>query len=338
MSRKITTEIFVKEMKEIHGDKYDYSKVEYKSASKDKVCIICPKHGEFWMLPANHRKGDGCPKCKSEKQSIGKEEFIRRAKEKFGDKFDYSKVEWKGTKYKVTIICPKHGEFEVTPEHHLTSKNGCRKCGYDAMSEAKIKSPVPNKLCKELREYSIWKGIKTRTTNKNTDDYDRYMGRGISCCEEWMNSFEQFYKDMGPCPEGYSIDRIDPNGNYCPENCRWADNVTQSQNRGDFNLIYTYNGETHVLKEWAKILNIKYTTLYHRLYRSKMTFEEAISRKKEDNLTFFNGEYKTLKEWSEIYNIKYSTVLNRINKHKWTVEEALLTPYKGRKIEIQEIV
>ena len=277
MSRKITTEIFIKEMKEIHGDKYDYSKVEYKSASKDKVCIICPKHGEFWMLPSNHRHGDGCPKCKAENRSIGKEEFIRRAELKFGNKFDYSKVDWKGTKYKVTIICPIHGEFEQTPENHLLSKTGCKKCSTLESAKIRIKSPIEGKICKELREYSIWRGIKTRVTNPNTDDYDRYMGRNIKCCDAWLNSFNQFYEDMGPCPEGYSIDRIDPNGDYCPENCRWADSKTQAENRGDFNLIYTYNGETHVLKEWARIFNIKYTTLYQRLYRSNMTFEEAIN-------------------------------------------------------------
>lgn len=253
--------------------------------------------------------------------------FISKSKELFGDKYDYSKTEYINSKTKVTIICPKHGEFQILPLSHLKSKTGCEKCSRETPKKAIIEGV---KL-KNMREYNIWRSIKTRTSNTNTDDADRYINRGIICCDSWVNSFEQFYSDMGPCPEGYSIDRIDPNGNYCPENCRWANATTQSQNRGDFNKVFSYNGETHVLKEWARILNIKYTTLYQRLYRSNMTFEEAIQRTKNDNLTEFKGEYKTLKEWCAIYNIKYTTVITRINKHKWTLEEALITPYGGKR-------
>ena len=260
------------------------------------------------------------------------QKFIEKSKELFGDKFDYSKVKYQSTKKKVIIICPIHGEFEQSPETHLKSKCGCPKC----VRELPRKEIIPGIKRKEMREYNIWRGMKTRVTNPNIDDANRYINRGITCCEEWLNSFEQFYKDMGPCPDGYSIDRIDPNGNYCPENCRWTNQTTQCQNRGEFNKVYTYNGETHVLKEWARILNIKYTTLYQRINRSGMSFEEAINRTEKDNLTEFNGEYKTLKEWCNIYNIKYSTVITRLNKHKWTLEEALLTPYgqKRRSIEI----
>ena len=257
--------------------------------------------------------------------------FIEECKRIHGNKFDYSKTEYIDSKKKVTIICPIHGEFQINPISHLKSKTGCRKCSY----ETSKKILVEGKDRKTMREYRIWKGMKTRVTNPNQDDAKRYVLRGIKCCNEWLNSFDSFYKDMGPCPEGYSLDRINPNEDYCPENCRWASNETQARNRGDFNLVYTYNGETHVLKEWANILNIKYTTLYNRITRSKMSFREAITRKKEDNLTLFKGEYKTLKEWCSIYNIKYQTVINRINKHHWSVEEALLTPKGGRRFKIQ---
>lgn len=247
--------------------------------------------------------------------------FITKSKEKFGEKYDYSKTEYKNSKSSVIIICPIHGEFTIIPNSHLNSKTGCPKCSRSLPKKAIIKGIKR----KEMREYSIWKGLKTRTTNPNTDDADRYINRGINCCKEWLNSFEQFYEDMGPCPKGYSIDRIDPNGNYCKENCRWASAITQSQNRGDFNKVFSYNEETHVLKEWSRILNIKYTTLYQRIYRSHMSFKEAIKYRKP--LFEFKGEKKELKEWCKIYNIKYETVITRINKHKWTLEEALLTPY-----------
>lgn len=262
------------------------------------------------------------------------ETFIKACRQAHGQKFDYSKTVYKTSKDKVIIICPIHGEFEMNPISHLKSRTGCRKCSY----ENPKKVLIDGRDRKSMREYSIWKGMKTRVTNPNTCASKDYYEKGITCCDEWMESFEQFYEDMGPCPEGYSLDRIDPEGNYCPENCRWASTYTQSQNRGDFNMVYTYNGETHVLKEWARILNIKYTTLYNRIKRSNMTFEEAIHRTEKDNLTEFRGEYKTIKEWCEIFGLKYSTVINRLDKHKWTVEEALTTPMGRRRQKIQDIV
>lgn len=322
----ITTEIWVERAKK-KFPQFDYSKVVY-VRNDEKVEIVCPEHGIFYVTPSNfmHYKY-GCPKCKTKDIKLTKEEFIRRSKEKFGDKFDYSKVEYINRNIPVTLICPIHGEFSMLTEKHLNSPTGCPEC---SRSQSKKKS-VDGKDRKTMREYSIWKGMKTRVTNPNTDDSDRYISRGITCCQEWIESFEKFYEDMGPCPEGFTLDRIDPNGDYCLENCRWADKYTQAQNRGEFNLVFTYNGETHVLKEWARILNIKYSTLYNRLTRSKMSFEEAISRTPDDLLTEFNGEKKTLKEWSKIYNIKYQTVINRLNKHKWSLKDALTIPLGGRR-------
>lgn len=128
---KLTTEEFIKKSKEIHSNLYGYSKVEYKNAST-KVSIICPTHGEFEQTPSRHLGGQGCPKCGivSRANTIRKttSNFIRRAKEIHGDKYNYSKVDYKGFRTKVTIICPIHGEFEQTPNNHLHGL-GCHKCG-----------------------------------------------------------------------------------------------------------------------------------------------------------------------------------------------------------------
>ena len=123
-----TSEQWVNEAKKIHGDKYDYSKVEYVDAHT-KVCIICPKHGEFWQEASKHitSKKSGCPKCAKERQRLTTEEFIRRAKEVHGDKYDYSKTKYVNQTTKVCIICPKHGEFWQIPNGHLEGK-GCSKC------------------------------------------------------------------------------------------------------------------------------------------------------------------------------------------------------------------
>ena len=132
--KTLTTENFIEKAKEIHVGKYDYSKVEYIN-SKTKVCIICPEHGEFWQVPNYHLDGCGCPKCgeenRKEKKVLSLLDFIKRSREIHGDKYDYSKVEYKGIYEKICIICPEHGEFWQIPNNHINNKKGCPKCGVE---------------------------------------------------------------------------------------------------------------------------------------------------------------------------------------------------------------
>ena len=126
--KKLTIEEFIERARKVHGDKYDYSKVEYVNNST-KVCIICPRHGEFWQTPHNHLNGSNCPKC-VEKYRYSTSEWVEEAKKVHGDKYDYSKVEYKGAFEKVCIICPKHGEFWQKANNHLNG-DGCKKCYHD---------------------------------------------------------------------------------------------------------------------------------------------------------------------------------------------------------------
>ena len=125
MVKKLTISDFVKRARDIHGNKYDYSKVEYIN-SKTKVCIICPEHGEFWQAPYSHLNGQGCPKCAGNIK-LNTNEFINKAREVHGDKYDYSKVNYVDTHTKICIICPEHGEFWQTPADHLRGI-GCPNC------------------------------------------------------------------------------------------------------------------------------------------------------------------------------------------------------------------
>ena len=132
MRKKLTTEQFIEKAKKIHGNKYDYSKVNYINNNTD-ICIICPKHGKFRQKPKGHLEGKGCKECAkeilSEKRKMDTEEFIKRAKKIHGDKFDYSKTDLKNRNEKgeICIICPIHGEFWQNPTSHLCGK-GCKKC------------------------------------------------------------------------------------------------------------------------------------------------------------------------------------------------------------------
>jgi len=127
MPRKKNNDDIILEFKGIHGDKYNYSKVNYVN-SKTKVIIGCPEHGDFEQVPNRHKQGDGCPKC-SGTMKLTQEHVIEQFKEKHGENtYDYSKVNYVNSKTKVIIGCPKHGDFEQTPSKHKGGQ-GCKKCG-----------------------------------------------------------------------------------------------------------------------------------------------------------------------------------------------------------------
>lgn len=126
MPKKLSQEQFINRAKEIHGNKYDYSKVNY-IGSENKVCIICPEHGEFWQTPHEHLRGGNCPKCGS-RAKLNNISFIQKAKKIHGNKYDYSKVNYVNSLTPVCITCPEHGDFKQRPSAHLLG-NGCPKCG-----------------------------------------------------------------------------------------------------------------------------------------------------------------------------------------------------------------
>ena len=124
--RVVTTESFIAEAREIYGNRYDYSKVDYKNRD-NRVIVTCLIHGDFQVYAREHLDGKGCPKCKKG------EKFIVKLKEKFGDKFGLDKFIYESSTSLVTLICPTHGVFSRLPNVILNSKYGCQKCGNDAL-------------------------------------------------------------------------------------------------------------------------------------------------------------------------------------------------------------
>lgn len=138
---KLTNQEFIEKANFIHNNKYDYSKVEYVN-SRTKVCIICPKHGEFWQTPYHHLNGHGCSKCRNENNGDrcrgDVKEFIEKANCIYNhNKYDYSKVEYINSHTKVCIICPEHGEFWQRPCCHTNLRQGCPFCN-ESQSEMEI--------------------------------------------------------------------------------------------------------------------------------------------------------------------------------------------------------
>ena len=137
MGKRITTEEFIERARKVHGDKYDYSKICYKTTHTN-VSIICPIHGVFEQTASSHLQGHGCPKCaieiNSSKQRLGLNAFLKKSVEVHGNKYDYSKVNYINNSTKVCINCPIHGEFWQRPDKHLSGR-GCWKCANEHISE-----------------------------------------------------------------------------------------------------------------------------------------------------------------------------------------------------------
>lgn len=169
------------------------------------------------------------------------------------------------------------GNTKTAMGHDL--KNGrVKSCGCLKKGRPNINNPEMKKL------YRKWHDIKRRCFNVNCSRYKDYGGRGITVCDKWRNSFEAFYKDISKLPHfgeaGYTLDRIDNNGNYEPNNVRWA--TTKQQNNNTRNNHYiTYNGKTQTIAQWAEELKINYNTLFMRISVLKWSVEKALSTRGE---------------------------------------------------------
>lgn len=180
--RVVTTESFIAEAKEIYGDRYDYSKVEYKNR-EHRVTIVCPVHGDFQVYAREHLDGKGCPKCEKG------EKFLLKLKEKFGDKFGLDEFVYESSTAPVTLICPTHGAFSRLPHQILNSSLGCPECANDIVRQKQEAAQIAAKKAMEGKRLTATKGaIETfRKEHPNfTDDY-------LASCVE--STYPQLYED-----------------------------------------------------------------------------------------------------------------------------------------------
>ena len=206
--KKLTFEEIIKRAREVHSDKYDYSKTEYTKA-KEKVCIICPKHGVFFQNIYNHLNGHGCPKCAKEKKSnlntLTTEIFIKKVKIIHNNKYDYSKVEYKNSQTKVCIICPQHGEFWQTPSMHLCGQ-GCPTCAGIVRKDTKQFVNEARKVHGDRYDYSKVEYVNNRTKvciicpihgEFWQSPKHHLKGKGCPMCNgKFKKTFEEFVSTM----------------------------------------------------------------------------------------------------------------------------------------------
>lgn len=168
-TKKLNTDEFISRSKEIFGDTYNYSKTLYKNY-KTKVIIGCSTHGDFEIVPNYHLSDkSGCQKCAKEtiiqKNTISKEEFIKRAIKVHGNKYNYSKIDYVNMNCKIKLNCDKHGEFQISALHHIYSNGGCQRCGYEITS---------------LKTRDTFQDFLTKANNKHNNKYDYSFANYIS--------------------------------------------------------------------------------------------------------------------------------------------------------------
>ena len=131
---------------------------------------------------------------------------------------------------------------------------------------------------KFLRENRIWQNMKNRCLREKNHNFSYYGGRGVKICDRWLDSFENFISDMGACPEGFSLDRINSDGNYEPSNCRWASWAVQCKNRRVANVIEV-DGHSMNLSEWLELDSTVSKTQFYRNLKSGLSPSESLFRR-----------------------------------------------------------
>lgn len=185
--------------------------------------------------------------------------------------------------------------------------------------------------------YNRWLYIKARCFYPKNPKYKNYGARGITMCDSWRNSFEEFYNYVSKLPhfgeKGYTLNRIDNDGNYEPNNVEWADDIAQSNNKRN-NHLMTYNGKTQTIAQWARELGINKHTLQNRILTCKWSVERALTenvgkKRTSQNITF-NGKTQSLTQWAKELGMDRKTLHARIQKLNWPIERALTEKVKER--------
>lgn len=308
--RKLRPEIVLAQFFVIHGFKYDYSKFIYVNDST-KGIVICQLHGEFSVSPNRHKSGDGCRDCGyilvSQKLSDTTETFIEKSFKIHGDRYDYSKVEYKGTLIHVCIICKIHGDFWQKPNSHLQNR-GCRKCGFEANKYTKeeIIERSNKKYGIDKFDFSLFEydGIQKKSTLRCVKHNHMFI----------TDAFSHLASTYGGCVWchkcGYSVKQI-----------KWLNHIMDTE---DIFIKHALNGGEHVLPKNIKVdgyceeTNTVYEyhgCFYHSCLscnsKNNPDYADEISQLSSKNKHLLNKDVylKTLKKDDKIQSLGYSLIV-----------------------------
>lgn len=182
--RTVTTESFITETKEIYGNRYDYSKVDYKNRDQ-RVTVVCPVHGDFQVYAREHLDGKGCPKCEKG------EKFLVKLKEKFGDKFGLDEFVYESSTSPVTLICPTHGAFSRLPNVILNSKYGCQECGNEVLRQLQEQAHRDAIEHKEERNQARKERYRARKEAERIKKEEEKRAEEVLAKEKWDEKIKE---------------------------------------------------------------------------------------------------------------------------------------------------
>lgn len=219
----------------------------------------------------------------------------------------------KGSRRRVTVVCTRCGQkyernYDTVIAHNKYDR-GCISCGNETHGECGSKNG-------KTREYVTWRDMLARCEQPSSRNYKWYGEKGIKVCKRW-HDYRAFLKDMGrkPTPK-HTLDRIDPDGDYCPENCRWATPKEQAMNKKSTTII-EWNGEKDSITGWAKRLDMVVPVI-KRNYEMGLPLDTRCRPRANRKI---NG--RTVHEWAEYLDVKYAALARFLRTHDWDTDAAI---------------
>ena len=201
----------------------------------------------------------------------------------------------------VNCLCDCGNEKQVAVSNLFLGKS--RSCGCIARE---VNSARGRHWMSGSKIYMVWNRMLSRCYNSKVDRYPRYGGRGIRVCDEWL-VFDNFYADMGDIPgNGYSIGRIDNNGNYCKDNCRW-ETLSQQQNNTSRSHMIEINGEIMTVKQASDLTGVSYSTLIQRARAGATGDDLTTQEKRNEKLITYRGVSLKTTEWMSALDVPISS-------------------------------
>lgn len=325
------------------GDKFNrWTVISELIKTKDKrssFLAVCDcgkeKMMDFSKLASGRSKSCGCLLVDTRRQAL-----IERHKLNAGKKFNRLTIK-NGNVFNgpdgrpiVDVVCDCG--TEITIGVYGLVRGDIKSCGCLRSDTSKLMAIARNTTHGNSNHdlYQIWTGIIKRCTNPRHKAYSMYGARGITVCDRWKASFEDFVSDVGDRPSpNHSIDRIDNDAGYSPDNCRWATQTEQCRNTRR-NRVYEINGEEKSLVEWCAIYNAKYGRVIDRLEKLGWPILDALTKPiqkhhKNSVLITVNGETKCAAEWARENGLEKSAVSSRL-KNGWPEELAATAPKSYR--------